>query len=76
MVYTVLHKASSFAGYCVYLFKNSIHLKRRDVFIFMQFKTTLVKFQICSFIVINLIAYNIEINENKLSVKNNEDINF
>lgn len=51
MVYTVFHKASSFAGYCVYLFKNSIHLKRRDVFIFMQFKTTLVKFQICSFIV-------------------------
>ena len=50
MVYTVFHKASSFAGYCVYLFKNSIHLKRRDVFIFMQFKTTLVKFQICSFI--------------------------
>ncbi|NCB92818.1 MAG: alpha/beta hydrolase, partial [Clostridia bacterium] len=32
-------------------FRNSIHLKRRDVFIFRQFKVTLVKFQICSFIV-------------------------
>lgn len=50
MVYTVFYKTSSFAGYC-FLIKNSIHQKRRDVFIFTPFKATLVKFQICSFIV-------------------------
>ena len=31
--------------------ENSIHLKRRDVFIFKPFVTSLVNFQICSFIV-------------------------
>ena len=51
MVYTVFYKTSSFAGYC-FLDKNSIHPKRRDVFNFEHFKVTLVKFQICSFIVI------------------------
>ena len=50
MVYTVFYKTSSFAGYC-FLDKNSIHPKRRDVFNFEHFKVTLVKFQICSFIV-------------------------
>ena len=53
MVYTVFYKTSSFAGYC-FLNKNSIHPKRRDVFNFKHFEVTLVKFQICSFIVINL----------------------
>ena len=52
MVYTVFYKTSSFAGYC-FLDKNSIHPKRRDVFNFEHFKVTLVKFQICSFIVHN-----------------------
>lgn len=51
MVYTVFYKTSSFAGYC-FLNKNSIHPKRRDVFNFKHFEVTLVKFQICSFIVI------------------------
>ena len=51
MVYTVFYKTSSFAGYC-FLDKNSIHPKRRDVFNFEHFKVTLVKFEICSFIVI------------------------
>ena len=51
MVYTVFYKTSSFAGYC-FLDKNSIHPKRRDVFNFEHFKVTLVKFQICSFIVL------------------------
>ena len=57
MIYTVFYKTSSFAGYC-FLDKNSIHPKRRDVFNFEHFKVTLVKFQICSFIVwkINLLA--------------------
>ena len=50
MVYTVFYKTSSFAGYC-FLNKNSIHPKRRDVFNFKHFEVTLVKFQICSFIV-------------------------
>ena len=50
MVYTVFYKTSSFTGYC-FLDKNSIHPKRRDVFNFEHFKVTLVKFQICSFIV-------------------------
>lgn len=53
MVYTVFYKTSSFAGYC-FLDKNSIHPKRRDVFNFEHFKVTLVKFQICSFIVNNI----------------------
>ncbi len=52
MVYTVFYKTSSFAGYC-FLNKNSIHLKRLDVFSFRSFNATLVKFQICSFIVQN-----------------------
>ena len=52
MVYTVFYKTSSFAGYC-FLNKNSIHPKRRDVFNFKHFEVTLVKFQICSFIVLN-----------------------
>ncbi len=51
MVYTVFYKTSSFAGYC-FLNKNSIHPKRRDVFNFKHFEVTLVKFQICSFIVV------------------------
>ena len=51
MVYTVFYKTSSFAGYC-FLNKNSIHPKRRDVFNFKHFEVTLVKFQICSFIVL------------------------
>lgn len=55
MVYTVFYKTLSFAGYC-FLDKNSIHPKRRDVFNFEHFKVTLVKFQICSFIVILIIA--------------------
>ena len=54
MVYTVFYKTSSFAGYC-FLDKNSIHPKRRDVFNFEHFKVTLVKFQICSFIVGNIV---------------------
>ena len=53
MVYTVFYKTSSFAGYC-FLNKNSIHPNRRDVFNFKHFEVTLVKFQICSFIVINV----------------------
>ena len=53
MVYTVFYKTSSFAGYC-FLNKNSIHPKRRDVFNFKHFEVTLVKFQICSFIVSKL----------------------
>ena len=53
MVYTVFYKTSSFAGYC-FLDKNSIHPKRRDVFNFEHFKVTLVKFQICSFIVLKI----------------------
>lgn len=53
MVYTVFYKTSSFAGYC-FLNKNSIHPKRRDVFNFKHFEVTLVKFQICSFIVIKI----------------------
>lgn len=55
MVYTVFYKTSSFAGYC-FLDKNSIHPKRRDVFNFEHFKVTLVKFQICSFIVTQFIC--------------------
>ena len=51
MVYTVFYKTSSFAGYC-FLNKNSIHPKRCDVFNFKHFEVTLVKFQICSFIVL------------------------
>lgn len=39
-------------------------------------KKTLKIFRPLHIIFMNLIAYNIEINENKLSVKNNEDINF
>ena len=35
--------------------ENSIHLKRRDVFIFKPFVTSLVNFQICSFIVNNFV---------------------
>ena len=54
MVYTVFYKTSSFAGYC-FLNKNSIHPKRRDVFNFKHFEVTLVKFQICSFIVFTYI---------------------
>lgn len=54
MVYTVFYKTSSFAGYC-FLDKNSIHPKRRDVFNFEHFRVTLVKFQICSFIVNNIL---------------------
>ena len=53
MVYTVFYKTSSFAGYC-FLNKNSIHPKRRDVFNFKHFEVTLVKFQICSFIAVNI----------------------
>ena len=34
-----------------FMVKNSIHLKRLDVFSFGSFNATLVKFQICSFIV-------------------------
>ena len=49
MVYTVLYKTSSFAGYC-FLGKNSIHPKRYGVFSFKAFKAVLVKIQICSFI--------------------------
>ena len=56
MVYTVFYKTSSFAGYC-FLGKNSIHQKRYDVFSFKAFKLTLVKFQICSFIVIYELDY-------------------
>ena len=56
MVYTVFYKTSSFAGYC-FLDKNSIHPKRFDVFSFKPFNTTLVKFQICSFIDYSLITY-------------------
>lgn len=58
MVYTVFYKTSSFAGYC-FLNKNSIHPKRRDVFNFKHFEVTLVKFQICSFIVytIKMVGY-------------------
>ena len=59
MVYTVFYKTSSFAGYC-FLDKNSIHPKRRDVFNFEHFKVTLVKFQICSFIVDNFSREEIE----------------
>lgn len=51
MVYTVLYKTSSFAGYC-FLDKNSIHPKGYGVFSFKAFKAVLVKIQICSFIVI------------------------
>ena len=50
MVYTVLYKTSSFAGYC-FLDKNSIHPKGYGVFSFKAFKAVLVKIQICSFIV-------------------------
>ena len=57
MVYTVFYKTSSFAGYC-FLNKNSIHPKRRDVFNFKHFEVTLVKFQICSFIVIKYLRMN------------------
>lgn len=39
-------------------------------------KKTLKIFRSLRIIFMNLIAYNIEINENKLSVKDNEDINF
>ena len=53
MVYTVLYKTSSFAGYC-FLGKNSIHPKRYGVFSFKAFKAVLVKIQICSFIVHSL----------------------
>ena len=49
MVYTVLYKTSSFAGYC-FLDKNSIHPKGYGVFSFKAFKAVLVKIQICSFI--------------------------
>lgn len=52
MVYTVCYKISSFTSYC-FLDKNSIYLKRHDVFSFTPFKATLVKIQICSFIDIN-----------------------
>ena len=55
MVYTVFYKTSSFTGY-LFGDKNSIHLKRRDVFIFWSFKTTFVKIQICSFIVFKKIT--------------------
>lgn len=37
-----------------FMVKNSIHLKRLDVFSFGSFNATLVKFQICSFIVKNV----------------------
>ena len=53
MVYTVLYKTSSFAGYC-FLDKNSIHPKGYGVFSFKAFKAVLVKIQICSFIDYNL----------------------
>ena len=53
MVYTVLYKTSSFAGYC-FLDKNSIHPKGYGVFSFKAFKAVLVKIQICSFIVYNI----------------------
>mgnify|MGYP001036203467 CR=1 FL=1 len=49
MVYTVFYKTSSFVGYC-FLSRYSIHPQRHDVFSFMLFEATLVKFQICSFI--------------------------
>ena len=39
-------------------------------------KKTLKIFRPLHIIFLSLIAYNIEINENKLSVKDNEDINF
>lgn len=50
MVYIVFYKTSSFVGYC-FLSRYSIHPRRHDVFSFMLFVATLVKFQICSFIV-------------------------
>lgn len=53
MVYTVLYKTSSFAGYC-FLDKNSIHPKGYGVFSFKAFKAVLVKIQICSFIEQNI----------------------
>ena len=55
MVYTVLYKTSSFAGYC-FLDKNSIHPKGYGVFSFKAFKAVLVKIQICSFIVYYIVA--------------------
>ncbi len=44
MVYTVPYKTSSFAGYC-FLGRYSIHPQRRDVFSYVLFYATLVKFQ-------------------------------
>lgn len=68
-----------------FLIKNSIHLKRFDVFIFELFFITLVEFQICSFIDSNLanlngarsvdVCYKIlgsAIEERKKSVEKNE----
>ena len=54
MVYTVFYKTSSFVGYC-FLSRYSIHPQRHDVFSFMLFEATLVKFQICSFIVLYIL---------------------